>query len=135
MATVDINEKTSVYNFNGTTIVRSASIDFETATTIALSATYTPATGNPVPSDSVESAIGKIDGNVDALTSAMGVAQGNTNLGAVTGTGATRLLTATETAKSALQKIANDNGGTAGGSGDYTSNQSINANINAIDAV
>lgn len=135
LATVDINEKTSVYNFNGTTIVRSASIDFETATTIALSATYTPATGNPVPSDSVESAIGKIDGNVDALTSAMGVAQGNTNLGAVTGTGATRLLTATETAKSALQKIANDNGGTAGGSGDYTSNQSINANINAIDAV
>ena len=136
LATSDFNEKTSAYNYNGTSLVRQATFDFEAADSINLTAGYTPASGNPTPSESVQSAIQKIDGNTDALNTSVGIAQGDTTLGNWTGSGATRILAnATESAKTAVQKVANDIGAVAGGSGDYASAQSVNANINAIDAV
>lgn len=107
----DFNERTAVYTFNGTTCVLSAQIDFESATSIAVSGGYTPATGNPLPSESVQAILQKLDGNNDAQDSAIGVGQGVSNLGTWTGTGATRILTdSTESAKSAIEKVANDIG-------------------------
>lgn len=135
LATEANREKTAAYHFNGTTLVREASFDFEAADSIDLTGTYVAASGDPAPGDSVQAAIAKIDGNQDATIQALGVGQGHTNLGTWTGTGATRILTnGAESAKTAIQKVANELGGTAGGSGNYVSNQSVNANLNAIDA-
>jgi len=136
LQTSAVNEKASAYTFNGSAMIRQASFDFEAADTINLTGAYTVSSGDPSPSDSVQKAISNIDGNVDALTSTMGVSQGHTNLGTWTGTGATRILAnASETAKTAIQKVANEIGGLAGGQGDYVSNQAVNPNLNAIDTI
>lgn len=111
LASSDFNEKTSAYTFNGTSCVRSAQIDFESAGSINVTSGYSASAGNPIASESVQSVLQKLDGNNDAQDQSIGINQGDTNLGAFTGTGATRILTDnTESAKSSVEKIANDIG-------------------------
>jgi len=66
--------------------IKVGDVNWDFATGINLSSNYTPGTGNVTTSDSVESALEKIDGNVDNLTATVGVAQGDLNLGVFAGT-------------------------------------------------
>ena len=97
-------------NANGVALVQWSSVnvvgkiadfDFELANTINVSAGYTPGSGNPAPSESVEAILQKIDGNVDAVNASLGTAQGASNLGAFTG----GTVTDNTTVKGAIQEI------------------------------
>lgn len=134
--TSSYHERGSAYTFNGTTLIRQASFDFELADSISLSSVYSANHGLVSPGDSVEKAISNLDGNNNRLTQAVGVSSGDNNLGVWVGTGANRLfVNGSESAKTALQKVANDIGGSAGGAGDYLSNQSVNSNLNVVDSI
>jgi hypothetical protein len=50
-----------------------------------LSAGYTAASGDPVALEGFEATIAKLDGNIDALETVLGVSQGDTDLGTFTG--------------------------------------------------
>lgn len=127
-------EKTATYTFDGTACILAGTFDFEAADSISLATGYSAGAGNPVGGDTIQQAIAKVDGNADALAAALGIAQAATNLGTWAGAGATRLLVSTETAKTAIQKLANEIGAAAGGVGDFAlSANTVNANINAID--
>lgn len=82
-------------------IVKVADVDWNFATGINLSAGYTPGSGNITTSDSVESAIQKLDGNNDAQDTLLGTAQGATNLGTFTG----NIIADNESVKDALQQL------------------------------
>ena len=90
--------------------IKIGDINWNFADGINLAAGYTAGSGDVSASDTVQSAIQKVDGNNDAQDSVLGTAQGATNLGAFTGFGAI-LLTATESVKSAIQKISDFLGG------------------------
>ena len=66
-------------------IIKIADVDWNFATGISISSGYTAQNGSVTSSDSVESAIEKLDGNQQDLTTLSGVAQGSTDLGAFTG--------------------------------------------------
>ncbi len=83
----DAQETQSIYLFSGGSYIRIGSVNWNFADGIDLTAGYAAASGNPSSADTVESAIEKIDGNVDALNTLSGVAQGATNLGAIGGAG------------------------------------------------
>jgi hypothetical protein len=100
----DAQETQSIYLFNGTNYIRIASVNWQYATGIDLSAGYTPGSGNPTSADSVEGALQKIDGNVDALNTLSGVAQGATDLGTFTGD----IISDNSTVKGALQELETD---------------------------
>ena len=87
--------------FNGTDYIKLGDVDWSFATGINLSAGYTPGSGNVTSSDSVESAIQKLDGNNDAQDTLLGTSQGATNLGNFTGT----TITDNNTVKGALQEL------------------------------
>jgi len=97
----DGGENKAIVNYNGSVIVKLADIDWQFLTGVNLSGGYTPGTGNPVAGDTGEAAIQKIDGNVDQITAAVGVAQGAGDMGTYTGT----LLTDNQTAKQNLQQL------------------------------
>jgi len=94
-------EGQAIANYNGTVMVKIGDVDWDFATGINLSSGYTPGSGDISSSDTVESAIEKLDGNVDALTSAVGVSQGDTNMGTYTGS----LLNDNESAKQNIQQL------------------------------
>jgi hypothetical protein len=85
--------------------VKIGDINWEFATGINLSSGYTAQNGTLSSADTVESGMEKLDGNQQDIQTTLGVAQGSTNLGAFAAPGSF-LLTATETVKSALQKLA-----------------------------
>lgn len=90
--------------FNGTGYVKLADIDWAIATGINLSATYLAAAGNVLPNDTVEQAIQKLDGNLDNVTSILGVdVQTATNMGSYTG----GVLTANQSIKTNIQELVN----------------------------
>lgn len=101
----DGGENRALVNYNGTVVVKLSDIDWSIATGINLSGSYAAASGNVAPNDTVEAAIAKLDGVNDNQDTLLGTAQGATNLGAFATPGSF-LLTATETVKSALQKLA-----------------------------
>jgi hypothetical protein len=103
-----------------------------TADQINMSAVYSPVNGTVSGTDTVQFSIRKLDGNQIDLTSAVGVAQGATNLGSWTGAGATDILTTTETAKTGIQKVANEIG-SAVTAGTYIVDQTVNRNIQVLD--
>ena len=90
--------------------VKIGDINWNFADGIGLAAGYTPGSGDISSADTVQSAIEKLDGNNDDQDSVLGTAQGDTNLGSFPGFGAI-LLTATESVKSAIQKISDFLGG------------------------
>lgn len=101
----DGGENRAIVNYNGSVIVKLGDIDWSIATGINLSGSYAAASGNVAASDTVEAAIAKLDGVNDNQDSLLGTAQGAVNLGAFAAAGSF-LLGATETIKSALQKLA-----------------------------
>lgn len=66
-----------------------------------LSSGYAAAGGDPAAGDQLEDAIAKIDDNLDDLTLAVGIAQGDQNMGTYTGS----ILNDNETAKQNLQQL------------------------------
>lgn len=94
-------ENEALVVFSGGVMVKIADIDFAFATGINLSSGYSPVNGDPAAGDSVELAIGKLDGNQDDLQLLQGVSQGSTDLGTFTGT----TITDGQTVKSALQEL------------------------------
>lgn len=97
-------ENRAIVNYNGSVIVKISDIDWSLATGINLSGSYVAAAGNTVAGDTVEVAIAKIDGNVDALNTLSGVAQGATDLGSWTSP-VDLLFAATATIKATFQRI------------------------------
>lgn len=68
-----------------------------------LSVNFDAATnGTPAAGDAIEDAIGKLNANVDDLTSAVGIAQGDTDMGVYNGD----ILTDNQTAKENIQELA-----------------------------
>lgn len=95
------NQALVQYDGTNTTINKIADIDWAFATGISLSSGYTPGSGNITSVDTVESAIEKLDGNVDAVNTSMGIAQGATDMGTYTGT----ILTDNASTKTNIQEL------------------------------
>lgn len=114
-------EAQAIVNYNGSVMVKIADFNWAIATGIDLSGSYSAATGNPAGGDSVEEALQKIDGNVDELTSAVGVAQGDSDMGTYAGA----FLNDDESAKQNIQQLETEaedsrsTSGTAIGDTDY----------------
>lgn len=100
----DAQEKQAIVFYDGSVYVKLGDVNWDFATGINLSAGYTPGSGNPTSADTVESAIQKIDGNVDAVNSLTGIAQGATNLGTFTGD----IISDNTNIKTALQELETD---------------------------
>lgn len=97
-------ENKAIVNYNGSTIVKVSDIDWSIATGINLSGSYAAAAGNVLANDTVESAIAKIDGNVDALNTLSGLAQGATTLGSWASP-VNLLFSATSSIKALFQRV------------------------------
>lgn len=78
-------EKGAAFAYNGTSTVKTADYDFELADTINLTAGYTPVNGTIAPSEDIESAIEKLDGNQQDLQTLSGETQGSTDHGTFPG--------------------------------------------------
>ena len=87
--------------FNGSEYVKLGDVNWSYADGIGLAASYTAASGNVTSSDTVNSAIEKLDGNNDAQDSVLGTSQGATDLGSFTGT----TIADGSSVKSALQQV------------------------------
>jgi len=94
-------EGQAIAHYNGSIIVKLGDVDWDFATGINMSSGYTPGSGDPSSADTVESAIEKLDGNNDAQDSAIGISQGDTNMGTYTGA----LLNDNESAKQNIQQL------------------------------
>ena len=130
-------ENESLWVYNGTDLTKVGDIDWGVATGINLSGTYTAAASGSstavAASDSLETAIGKLDGAQKDILTTLGVSQGDTNLGAIGGgAGADEILTDTETVKSALIKLGDEIGVAVTGT-NVLSDQAVNLNLDAID--
>lgn len=97
-------ENRAIVNYNGSVIVKISDIDWSLATGINLSGSYVAAAGNVVAGDTVEAAIAKLDGNLDAVNTLSGVAQGATDLGSWTSP-VDLLFSSTSTIKALFQRI------------------------------
>lgn len=94
-------EGQAIVNFNGTIIIKVGDVDWNFADGINLAAGYTAGSGDVSSSDTVQSAIEKLDGNNDNQDTLIGTAQGDTDLG--TFSGAT--IADNQTVKGALQDL------------------------------
>jgi hypothetical protein len=95
-------EGSALVNYNGTGYVKIGDVNWDFATGINLSSGYTPAAGDVGTNDTVESAIEKLDGNNDNLSSAVGIdSQTASDMGTYTGS----LLNDNETVKQNLQQL------------------------------
>jgi hypothetical protein len=94
-------EGRAIVNYNGTVMVKLGDIDWNFADGINIAAGYTPGNGTVSSSDTVQSAIQKLDGNQIDLITLSGVAQGAVDLGTFTGT----TIPDSSTVKDALQAL------------------------------
>lgn len=94
-------EGQAIVTYNGSNHVKIADIDWNFADGINLAAGYSAASGDVTSSDTVQSALEKIDGNNDAQDTLLGTSQGDTNLG--TFSGAT--ISDNNSVKGALQEL------------------------------
>jgi len=78
-------EGQAIVTYNGTNHVKIADVDWNFADGISLAAGYAAASGDVTASDTVQSAIEKLDGNNDAQDQVLGTAQGDTDLGTFSG--------------------------------------------------
>lgn len=78
-------EGRAIVNYNGSTIVKLGDIDWNFANGINMASPYTPVNGSVSSSDTVQSAIEKLDANQQDLITLSGVAQGAVDLGTLTG--------------------------------------------------
>lgn len=79
-------ENTAGVMYQNGNIVKLFDVDWSVATAINLSAGYSAVNGTIAPGESVESAVEKLDGNQQDLTTLSGVPQGSTDFGTFTGT-------------------------------------------------
>ncbi len=100
----DSQESKALVNYNGTDYVKLADVNWDFADGINLQSGYAASSGDITASDTVQSAMQKVDGNVDALTSAVGVSQGDTNMGTYTGS----IISDNTSAKSNIQELETD---------------------------
>lgn len=91
----------AIVHYDGSDIIKLSDFDWALATGINLSGGYAASGGNPTSGDTVESAIAKLDDNLDDLTAAVGIAQGAQNMGTYTGS----ILNDNESAKQNLQQL------------------------------
>jgi len=84
--------------------VKVGDVNWDIATGINLSSGYAASAGNVTNSDTVESAISKLDGVNDAQDSALGLSQGDTNFGSFTAP-ASLLLAGSQSAKQLFQRL------------------------------
>lgn len=95
-------ENKALIVFSGTAIVKLADVDWDFATGINLSGSFSPTVNGTVSSaDSVETALEKLSGNQLDLTTLSGMAQGSINNGSFTGT----TIADNRTTKEALQDL------------------------------
>jgi hypothetical protein len=94
-------EGQALVNWNGSAVVKIADIDWNFADGINLAAGYAAASGDVTSSDSVQTALQKIDGNNDAQDTLIGTSQGATNLGVFSGS----TISDNSTVKGALQEV------------------------------
>lgn len=92
--------------YNGATLEKVGDINWDFADGINIAAGYTAGSGDPGISDTVQSALQKIDGNVDAIDTRQGLAQGATSFG--TFTGGQNILPNNSTTKAILQAVATE---------------------------
>ena len=78
-------EGQAIVNYNGSVMTKVGDIDWNFADGIYLAAGYTPASGDVGASDTVQSAIEKLDGNNDDQDTLLGTSQGDTDLGTFPG--------------------------------------------------
>lgn len=78
-------EGRAIVNYNGSVIVKLGDIDWNFADGINMAAGYTAGNGTVSSSDTVQTAIQKLDGNQQDLITLSGVAQGAVDLGTFTG--------------------------------------------------
>lgn len=95
-------EVQALVEYTGSDIIKIGDVNWNFADGIGMATTYAAASGNVTSADTVNSAIQKIDGNVDALEAAVGVAQGATDMGAYTG----NILTDGQSAKENIQELS-----------------------------
>lgn len=94
-------EGQAIVNYNGSIIVKVGDIDWNFADGINLAAGYAAGSGDVSNSDTVQSAIEKLDGNNDAQDQVLGTAQGDTDLGTFSGS----TIADNESVKGALQDL------------------------------
>lgn len=97
----DAQEKQAIVNYNGSVMVKLGDINWNIADGINLSASYVAASGNITSADTVDSAIRKLDGNLDAVNTSLGTAQGATGMGTFTGS----IIPDGSSVKTALQSL------------------------------
>lgn len=99
---IDGQENAALVQINSSgSAVKIADVDWNFADGINLTAGYVASSGNVAPSDSVQTAIAKLDGVNDNQDTLLGTAQGATNLGTFAGT----TIADNETVKGALQDL------------------------------
>lgn len=78
-------EGQAIVTYNGSQMVKIADVDWNFADGISLAAGYTAGSGDVTASDTVQTAIEKVDGNNDAQDTLIGTSQGDTDLGTFPG--------------------------------------------------
>ncbi|MHA1169891.1 MAG: hypothetical protein ACTSRU_18850, partial [Candidatus Hodarchaeales archaeon] len=78
-------EAQALLYYSAGAIIKIADFNWAIADGISLTSGYAASSGNPTSSDTVDGAIRKIDGNVDALNTLTGRAQGSTHMSTYTG--------------------------------------------------
>jgi hypothetical protein len=81
----DGQEGLAIVVFNGSVIIKIADLNWNFADGINLAASYSAVNGSITSADTVNSAIEKLDGNQQDLTSALGVSQGDVDFGSFDG--------------------------------------------------
>lgn len=97
----DDQEGQAIVTYNGSAIVKIADVDWNFADGISLAAGYAASSGDITSSDTVQSAIEKLDGNNDAQDQVLGTAQGDTDLGTFSG----NTISDNNSVKGALQEL------------------------------
>ena len=99
----DAQEKQALVTFSGGVYVKLGDVNWDVATGINLSVGYVAGSGNITSSDTVESAIEKLDGNLDNTTLTIGRdIQSDTHMGSYTG----GLLTTDQSIKTNIQELS-----------------------------
>lgn len=94
-------EKQALLLYNGSSIIKIADFNWAIADGIALAAAYSAGSGNITNADTVNSAIQKADGNIDAVNSQIGRGQTDTHMGTYTGS----IIPDDESAKQNIQSL------------------------------
>jgi hypothetical protein len=97
----DSQEGQAIVTYNGSAMVKIGDIDWNFATGIELAAGYSAGSGDVTASDSVQSALEKIDGNNDAQDTLLGTTQGAVDLGTFSGV----TISDANSVKGALQEL------------------------------